>query len=94
VPCQIQWTERALIESNDITIIGDLNQNMKQANQSMELRDLMDMFGFKNLITSPTCYKNPHNHTLVDVLLSNNPRKYCSSGIIQNGLSDVHQNPA
>jgi hypothetical protein len=63
---------------------------MKQANQSMELRDLMDMFGFKNLITSPTCYKNPHNHTLVDVLLSNNPRKYCSSGIIQNGLSDVH----
>ena len=82
--------DRALIESNDITIIGDINQNMMQISQSNELRDLADLFGLKNLITTPTCYKNPNNHTLVDVLLTNNPHHYCNSGTIQNGLSDVH----
>ena len=82
--------DKALCETETIIIIGDLNQNMLQRTTSNEIRDFADMFALKNFIKSATCYKNPENHTLVDLLLCNKSRQFSSAGVIENGLSDVH----
>ena len=82
--------DRALLESDNIIVIGDLNQNMKQLTQSQELVSLCDSFGLSNLIKTETCYKNPNNKTIVDVILSNNPGCFSTKGTIVNGLSDFH----
>ena len=82
--------DKALCETETTIIIGDLNQNMLQRTTSNEIRDFADMFALKNFIKSATCYKNPENHTLVDLLLCNKSRQFSSTGVIENGLSDVH----
>ena len=82
--------DKALIETDVITVMGDLNQNLLQSSRSMQLRDFMDLFALKNLITTSTCYKNPENHSLVDVLMSSNFEQYCDAGTIANGYSDFH----
>ena len=75
--------DRALLESDNIIVIGDLNQNMKQLTQSQELVSLCDSFGLSNLIKTETCYKNPNNKTIVDVILSNNPGCFSTKGTLE-----------
>ena len=38
----------------------------------------------------PTCFKNPENPSCIDLFLTNRPRSFCSSYIIETGLSDFH----
>ena len=82
--------DKALCESDVITIVGDLNQNLLQLTTTNELRDFMNLFAMNNLIKDPTCYKNAKNQSLIDVLLTNTSQNFCDAGIIENGLSDVH----
>ena len=43
-----------------------------------------------SLIKQPTCYKNPNNPTCIDLILSNTPRSFQSTCVIETGLSDFH----
>ena len=43
-----------------------------------------------NLIKQPTCYKNPDNPTCIDLILTNDPRTFQSTCVIETGLSDFH----
>ena len=47
-------------------------------------------YGLKNLIKQPTCYKNPSNPTCIDLILTNVPRSFRSTCVIETGLSDFH----
>ena len=49
------------------------------------------MYKLKNLITDPTCYKNPNNPSLIDVILTNRKRSFQYSNTIEAGLSDYHK---
>ena len=44
-----------------------------------------------NLIKVPTCYKNPQNPSCIDLILTNSPLSFQSSGVIETGLSDFHK---
>ena len=46
--------------------------------------------GLKNLIRQPACYKNPSNTVCIDLILTNVPRNFQSTCVVETGLSDFH----
>ena len=47
-------------------------------------------YNLTSLIKQPTCYKCPNNPTCVDLILSNTPRSFQNTCVIETGLSDFH----
>ena len=45
----------------------------------------------KSPIKELTCYKNPNKTSCVDLILTNKPRSFQHSCVIETGLSDVHK---
>jgi exonuclease III len=75
-----------------LVIIGDLNYDLSASDgtKNRTLTDICDIYDLKNLIKNPTCFKNPQNPSLVDVILTQNPKVFKHSGTLETGLSDFH----
>ena len=43
------------------------------------------------MINKPTCYKNPHRPSCIDLILTNCPYSFQHSSVIETGLSDFHK---
>ena len=71
----------------NIFLMGDFNADMENIN----LKNLCDLYNFKNLIKEPTCFKNPVNTTGLDLMLTNSYRSFQNSCAIETGLSDFHR---
>ena len=54
------------------------------------MKTFCDNYNLTSLIKQPTCYKNPNNPTCIDLILSNTPRSFQSTCVIETGLSDLH----
>ena len=52
--------------------------------------DFCDTYNLTNLITDPTCFKNPLNPSLIDLILTNRARRFQDSWVIETGLFDHH----
>ena len=50
-----------------------------------------EYYGLKKLIKVSTCHKNPQNPSCIDLILTNSPLSFQSSGVIETGLSDFHK---
>ena len=50
-----------------------------------------DTYNLKNVIKEPTCYKNPNKSSCIDLMLTNKPRSFKHSFVIETGLSDFHR---
>ena len=50
-----------------------------------------DTYDLKSLIKEPTCYKNPNKHSCIDLILTNKPRSFQHSCVIETGLSDFQR---
>ena len=72
---------------DNLLLMGDFNVNTSELNR----KDFCDSYGFKSLIKVPTCFKNPENPSCIDLILTNNPLSFQSSGVIETGLSDFHK---
>ena len=55
------------------------------------MREFCDLYNLQNLITRPTCFKNPFNPSLIDLILTNKTRSFQNSQVIETGLSDYHK---
>ena len=44
-----------------------------------------------SMINKPTCYKNPDRPSCIDLILTNCPRSFQDSCVIETGLSDFHK---
>ena len=51
----------------NFVIVGDLNSEEK----NYEISNFMDIYGLKNLIKRPTCYKSADNPSSIDMFLTN-----------------------
>ena len=51
------------------------------------MKTFRENFSLQNLIKQPTCYKRP---TCIDLILTNVPRSFQSTCVIETGLSDFH----
>ena len=69
-----------------ILILGDFNVGIVE----QHMKAFCDNYKLTSLIKQPTCYKNPNNPTFIDLILSNTPRSFQSTCVIEAALSDFH----
>ena len=77
----------------NILIIWDLNinfDNLKKGDTHSHMSDLCDTFSISNLVNGVTCVKSKKG-TSLDVMLTNRPRSFHNTRLIETGLSDCHK---
>ena len=67
-----------------ILILGDFNVEINDP----KMQTFCEMCNFKRLIKQPTCYKNPDKPSCIVFILTNVPRMFQSTCVIETGLSD------
>ena len=72
---------------DNLLILGDFNSEIHETAMS----EFCDIYNLQNLITQPTCYKNPLNPSSIDVVLTNKIKSFQNSTTIETGLSDYHK---
>ena len=55
------------------------------------MNEFCKTYNLKNLVKGPTCFKNPENPSCIDLILTNHPRSFQGSTLIETGLSDFHK---
>ena len=55
------------------------------------MEEFCALYNLKNLIKTPTCFKNPRNPSSIDVILTNCFRSFQTSVTIETGISDHHK---
>ena len=73
-------------------LAGDFNIgiNTKTKDTNNHLSDFNDNFSLTNLINSKTCFKSP-NGTILDIFLTNRPKRFQNTSTVETGLSDCHK---
>ncbi len=82
-----QLLRSCLKEYKNIVLMGDLNVNMLAGNTA--LSNLLEIYGFKNLVNTPTCYKGEEG-TLLDIVATNVPKRFQGISVKDIGLGDFH----
>ena len=81
-------SEKCLHEGTSLYIVGDLNVNvLKHPNL---LDDVLDILSLTNVVREPTCFKNVGNPTLIDLILTNTPRRPTTVLNVPLGISEFH----
>ena len=68
-------------------VIGDFNAEINL--ECMKL--FYESYDLSNLIKVPTCYTNPEKPSCIDLLLTNRPKSFQNSSVVETGLSDFHK---
>ena len=55
-----------MLKYDNFLLVGDFNSMNNSA-----MCEFSDTYNLKNLITKPTCFKNPLNPSLIDLILTN-----------------------
>ena len=71
----------------NIILLGDFNVCVDDET----MRNFCNSYNLNNLIKQPTCFKNPENPSCIDLILTNKPRFFLSTCVIETGLSDFHR---
>ena len=72
---------------DNFLILGDFNSEPSESC----MKEFCQLYNLKNLIIDPTCFKNPLNPSLIDLILTNKPKLFHQSKVIETGLSDHHK---
>ena len=65
---------------------GDFNAEPNEP----AISDFCEIYNTKN-IKEKTCFKNPENPACTDLILTNRPRSFQDSTVVETGLSDFHK---
>ena len=68
-------------------LMGDFNSEPNEP----DISDFCEIYNTKNIIKEKTCFKNPENPTCIDLILTNRPRSFQDSTVVETGLSDFHK---
>ena len=66
--------------------MGDFNDT----DDEHYMKYFCENYGLKNLIRQTKCYKTSSNPVCVDLVLTNVPRSFQSTCVVETGLSDFH----
>ena len=69
-----------------ILILGDFNVEVDDQN----MKTFCNSYSLISLIKQRTCYKNPSHPKCIDLTLTNVPRSFQTTCVIETGLSDFH----
>ena len=53
--------------------------------------DFYEIYNLKNIIREKTCFKNLDNLGCIDLIITNRPKRFQNSMVIETGLSDFHK---
>ena len=72
--------------------MGDLSFNkvFQYRHKSLLHEDILLILYISSLTKEPKCYKNPHNPSCIDLVLTNSPYSFQNSSVIETGLSGFH----
>ena len=68
-------------------IMGAFNDDISDSS----MISFCTLFKLKGTVKEPTCYKNPENHSCIDLFLTNSPRSFRNTYLYETGLSDFHK---
>ena len=71
---------------NNIIILGDFIMDVEEPH----MKTFCENYSLQNLIKQPIRYKNPSRPTCIDLMLTNVPRSFQSTCVIETGLPDFH----
>ena len=74
-------------EYKHIILLGDFNVETKEPC----MQSFLELYGLRNLISEPTCYKNPEKPSSIDLILTNSSSSFQNSCAIETGLSNFHK---
>ena len=64
--------------------LGDFNVDMEHS----ALKDFCNLYFLTSLFNRPTCWKNPSKPTCIDLILTNCPKFFQNTNVIDTGLSE------
>ena len=67
--------------------MGDFNVEPNDAT----MKNICQIYGCKNIVKDKTCFKNPRNPTCIDMIITNRPKSFQESEVVETGLSDFHK---
>ena len=53
--------------------------------------DFCEIYDLKNIIREKTCFKYPNNPGCIDLIITNRPKGFQNSMVIETGLSGFHK---
>ena len=83
-------TDRITTKFDNIVLAGDLNYDTLDKTKGATLLDLCDIFDFSNLKKTATCFMKNCVPSLVDVVITNQPRLCFNALNFGCGISDWH----
>ena len=67
--------------------MGDFNAEPNEP----AISDVFEIYNTKNIIKEKTSFKNPENPTCIDLILTNRPKSFQDSAVVETGLYDFHK---
>ena len=72
---------------DNFILIGDLNSEPCE----LPLKDFCHAYNCQNMIKDKTCFKNPHNSSCIDLIITNRHKNFQNSVVIETGFSDFRK---
>ena len=76
-----------LTKYDQLLFLGDFNVGVENSS----VKNFFSSFNLTSMKNKPTCFKNPDKLSCVDLILTNCPRSFQNSCVIETGLSDFHK---
>ena len=70
-----------------ILLMRDFNVEMSETN----IKDFCETFHLKGLIKTPTCFKKVEKPSTIDLFITNSPKSFIGTTVLESGLSDFHK---
>ena len=67
--------------------MGDINVEPND----VTMENFCAINGCKNIVENKTCFKNPINPTCIDLIITNRPKSFQESEVIETALSNFHK---
>ena len=79
--------ESAISETKETLLTGDLNVNYLKKADHKEIKDIIDLYGLKQIIQKPTRIQND-SETLIDIIATNRPNVIRDTSVIPSSIGD------
>ena len=71
----------------NVIFLGDFNAGIEETT----MKSFCESYNLTSLIKQPTCFKNPEKPSCIDLILTNRPKSFQTTCVIETGLSDFHR---
>ena len=71
----------------NVIFLGDFNAGVLKTPMS----SFCESYNLKSIIKQPTCFKNSEKPSCIDLILTNRPKSFQSTCVIETELSDFHR---